>query len=553
MFSLRRYHHRRQNCLTAIVFIGIFLGVTISQAQDTSTSPVACANPNPRHAIISQDIVEFTNDLADGSFEHGQAEIVLLDAHDPALNPADVTLDEVAARTGALGYVISAGNQQGIVFAVKEDAEKGENIRFSIWARSVNGPAQIRPLVFWSQGQDELPPPDVHAPVTVGVDWTQITVETATTQGARSVWFGLEIGPNTTLYLEDAQIAFPLWRKAEYAAGTGRLVGGIEVPPEPTAPVHISFLIHIEDPALITRQEAYFQQKTAVFRELARIFYRHGGFLTIQPEEDWVRAAESGFHPGLLAQLAADFDVVYSTHTHGPACRDDRGRLRSSADCNVHREWDRNIVDDDILEYVGNLRNLISATSGQTVSDHNGNFTFRAASRFAEIPMQTWSAYKNFNTQRTYDWLIINPWRPGEGNANDNILHFVTHDPTTNIVYIPGWSQALTRHPDRALSRTSRILSQVIRFADPDRVNTFYFVLHVDHFYSRANDPSYLAYDTETGEISYGAEFEQQIRAWEAVLTELVDPLVREGYLEWTSLPEMGALYRQWEIDCQTD
>jgi hypothetical protein len=30
-------------------------------------------------------------------------------------------------------------------------------------------------------------------------------------------------------------------------------------------------------------------------------------------------------------------------------------------------------------------------------------------------------------------------------------------------------------------------------------------------------------------------------------LTDIVDSLVAEGYLEWTSLPEMGRLYVEWE------
>ena len=35
-------------------------------------------------------------------------------------------------------------------------------------------------------------------------------------------------------------------------------------------------------------------------------------------------------------------------------------------------------------------------------------------------------------------------------------------------------------------------------------------------------------------------------------MTELIDPLVAEGYLQWTSLPEMGELYRAWEESCES-
>ena len=82
--------------------------------------------------------------------------------------------------------------------------------------------------------------------------------------------------------------------------------------------------------------------------------HQHGGFLTIQPEEDWVVAAEK-WSPGLVRELVEEFGVVYSTHTHGPHCRDPEGRLRSLADCNENRDWDQTPGDDgypDVIEYV---------------------------------------------------------------------------------------------------------------------------------------------------------------------------------------------------------
>lgn len=29
-------------------------------------------------------------------------------------------------------------------------------------------------------------------------------------------------------------------------------------------------------------------------------------------------------------------------------------------------------------------------------------------------------------------------------------------------------------------------------------------------------------------------------------MTQVIDPLVAEGYLKWTSLPEIGEFYLQW-------
>jgi hypothetical protein len=519
---------------------------------------LACRNPNPHHAVVTEELLDFYDVLNDGGFETGEAAVVLNDHPTGTFNRAKVERIPAAARTGSYGYAVTAGPDEGITFSIKAYIEKGEDSRYSIWVRSPGGEVTIRPLVYWVMLQlspdgamvkGELGQPFRAEPVTVGPEWTQIRFVAENIKNVAYALFSLEVGPNTTLHLDDAQVESRLWRMAEYA-GSSRTVGGIPVPPEPVAPVHISFLMHIEDPSAIQTNETYFQIKSAVFREMTRIFYEHGGFLTIQSEQDWPMAAEAEFAPGLLAELANGYNVHYSTHTHGPKCRDDKGVLRSNVDCAQHPEWDKNLNDDDVIEYVRNLSDLITDASGTPVTDHNGNFEFTQASRYAEIPMLTWSAYKNHNTQRTYDRLINNPWRPGEGNANADIENFLTHHPDTDIVYIPGWGQALTRHHERVTRRLRPMVSQFIRFADPNRVNTFYALLHVDHFYSREGNRDYIAYDEATGEVTYSKEFQQHLQYWDNMLTELIDPLIEEDYLQWTSLPEMGELYLEWEAAC---
>jgi len=506
----------------------------------------ACLDPNPHRAIVS-DLLEWYDWLDDGGFEAGRTEVVVTDL--AGLAPAAVGRSREAARLGEWGYAIAAGDGQGSGFFVRAYVEKGEDIRFSFWVRSPNGPVDLEPLVFWIENEADWGVPTRARAVTVGPNWTEVQFVAETTKGVRCVLLGFETSPGTTLHVDDVHVALPVWRMAEYA-GSSRTVGGIPVPVEPVAPVYFTFVIHIEDPALLATNEAYFQEQSAIFRELARVFCEHGGFLTIQPEQDWAQAAEAGFDPGLLAQLADEYGVVYSTHTHGPSCRDDGGMLRSSADCGANPGWDRALSDDDVIAYAKNLRDLLEAASGTPVTDHNGNWDFAQASRYAEIPMLTISAYKNHTTQRTYDRLINNPWRPGQGNAVEDVERFLTHDPDTTIVYIPGWGQALSRHPERLLTRLRPMISQFIFYADPDRVNTFYGVLHVGHFHADDHGSDYIVYDERSGELTYSAEFLEDLAYVDGMLTELIDPLVAEGYLVWASLPEMGARYLTWEEDC---
>jgi hypothetical protein len=96
------------------------------------------------------------------------------------------------------------------------------------------------------------------------------------------------------------------------------------------------------------------------------------------------------------------------------------------------------------------------------------------------------------------------------------------------------------------------MLSQFIRFADPERVNSFYVVTHVGSFIPLdGNDDAYIRFDPNSGELSYSQEFEGHLRYWEDIMSQTIDPLVAEGYLQWTSLAQIGELFMQWEQACQ--
>ncbi|MEW6718639.1 MAG: hypothetical protein AB1345_14205 [Chloroflexota bacterium] len=509
-----------------------------------------CDLPNPPRAVVSAELLEFRNVYADNSFEEGLAEVVILPHVDSQLAMASVTRSPAAARSGAWGYQIEAGPGQGAMFSAKAYIEKGQELHFSVWVRAPFGRLSLTPQVFWVENENDLGVPTRGETVAVGQEWTHIELKLSTTIGARYALLAFEVGPESMLYIDDVEIAVPYWHMAEYPAGQGRVVGGVNVPAEPIAPTHFNIVIHIEDPNLLQTSRAYFEEQTAIFIELARIIYQHGGFLTIQPEQDWPQAAEGGFHPGLLAELAQNFGVVYSNHTHGPNCLDPQGVSHSSADCNSHPDWPRAYDNDDIVAYARAMRELLSAASGTQVTDHNGNFDFTATSRFAEAGIQTLSVFKDRTTQSSYDYLYNNPWRPGQVNALEDIMGFLTHDHVTQIVYIPGWGQALTQHPQRVIELIRPMLSQFIRFADPQRVNSFYVITHVGHFYSRSGDPNYLKYNQQTGRADYSLEFLQHLGYWEAMLSEVIDPLVEAGYLQWTSIPDIGGLYREWEAAC---
>ena len=328
-------------------------------------------------------------------------------------------------------------------------------------------------------------------------------------------------------------------------------LSGIEVPNEPVAPFLFSILIHIEDPQELLSNEEYFRRKSIVFRELARIIDGHGGFLTIQPELEWAQGAER-FMPDLLEQLATDYGVVYSTHTHGPACRDPEGIPFGNNACAEHPDWSRDITDDDIVRYVSDRATAFGDASGSPVTDHNGQWTWDSFWLLEDAGMVTLSAFKDGALQRSFDTLITNPWRPGQVAARDDPDAYFVHDPSGPLIYVPGVGHTVTKYDDRVLDEASRFAANFIARADPDRVNTFYLVTHVDHFYSLDGlmPSEYIGYDPRTGLETLSDEFQRHLDEWDHLLETLIDPLVAEGYLQWASLPQMGEAYIRWEEAC---
>ncbi|MBT3223655.1 MAG: hypothetical protein HN348_31675, partial [Proteobacteria bacterium] len=309
-------------------------------------------------------------------------------------------------------------------------------------------------------------------------------------------------------------------------------------------------LIHIEDPESVVTSEEFFRRKTAVFEELAKTLHGHGGFLTIQPELEWITGANA-FMPGVPSQLVKDYNVVYSTHTHGPVCVDEQtGIPYGNKACSRHPEWSPHITDDDVVTYIADRVDAIEAAANTTVTDHNGQWDWANFYLVEQAGIKTVAAYKY--EQRSFDTLITNPWRPAQTPPKTDAEGYFVHDPDGPVIFLPGVGQSVSKYDERIDEEVSRYMAQYIALADPDRVNTLYIVTHVDHFYSlNGQSPShYIKYNAANGDMALSPEFESHLAYWDDLLTDLVDPLVAGGYVQWASLPEMGEAYEEWEANC---
>lgn len=142
-----------------------------------------------------------------------------------------------AARSGSVGYAVEAGPGQGVTFSVVSYVEKGENVRYSFWARSPVGAVTVRPVVVWvERGKEDAPnPPTTEAGAfTVGQEWTQIRFTADNRRILRHVLLSLCVGPDQTLHLDDFQIEQPVWKMATPEGPNSPVISASTTPPTPT-------------------------------------------------------------------------------------------------------------------------------------------------------------------------------------------------------------------------------------------------------------------------------------------------------------------------------
>lgn len=528
----------------------IFL-LTALPVSGLCNSDVECLVPNPIRAVVSKDLTEYMNVLEDGGFENGSQEVRVA----PDFVPAEDELITIqrsasAARTGNFGYHVSAGIGEKGEFSVKALLDKAEENRFGFWVKSVSGNARLRMVISYENTASLAGQPVLGNYVDVGSDWQRIIFSDTKTDNFDVAWVGLMIEENTDIYIDDVSVSVPVWKMADPPAPSA-VVGGIAVPATPAAPVLFTFVIHIEDPQILLTDRAFFTRKTVIFEELAKIFHKHGGFLTIQPEIEWAKGA-AAFDPDALKRLADLYHVKYSTHTHGPACKDDGGNLCGSAACSVLANPDRTLTETDVVDYIDERIRYIETMSGTTVSDHNGNFDLINKDKLAAIGVKTLSAYKKKSTQQSYDYLITNPWRPANADAETNVDAFLVHDPDQPLIYLPGVGHNITRQHSRVEEKFKRIAGQFIRYADADRVSTMLLVCHEGAFSSKTGLPNdeYIIVDEQTWQVSLSDEFKTHLACWDDMMTRSIDPLVDAGYLQWAGTADMAAAYASWEETC---
>jgi hypothetical protein len=268
----------------------------------------------------------------------------------------------------------------------------------------------------------------------------------------------------------------------------------------------------------------FFQRHVEDIKSVAAIVEKHQGSMTVQAQTPFTTVAASTGNT-ILSDLAASGHEI-ALHFH------EDGHLGKNADSLPAETWCA-----VMKEEVG----FIQQAAGSSVDIRywsGGNLYPGLIDAASCAGLDVNSDWKNPNEQKTVSDLIgINPWRPAGGSNGNDVSQFATHDTDGPVIYLPDGSFDRNDYGGarRGMSgdqayfdflKDSLMQSLAEAEADPTRVGVFHFTIHPGEFRGEPEHPFDVI---------------------DRFLTEVVDPLVASGRVQWATFSEMADSYEAWE------
>ena len=266
-----------------------------------------------------------------------------------------------------------------------------------------------------------------------------------------------------------------------------------------------------------------FERHVDDLMQLADIVESHGGVLTVQAQTPFTASAVAFDHPILSALEQRGHEI--GLHFHEDA------HLGQGAEALSPTVWAAVMTEEIERIHAAGVVGSIRYWSG-------GNLYPDLYEAATAAGLTIHSDWKNPGTQSTPDLLTgIHPWRPSAGTTGEDVLAFARHDPEGTIVFLPGgqFDTALFQSKQQIkeegglaawLDVIEDALQASLENVHPDRVNVFHFTAHPGEFIGRPDAP---------------------YEALDRFLSEVVDPLVAAGWIEWATFSEMDEAYASWE------
>ncbi len=265
----------------------------------------------------------------------------------------------------------------------------------------------------------------------------------------------------------------------------------------------------------------FFDKQVQDILKVTQIVEAHGGRMTVQAQSPFTTVAiETG--NTILADLAANGHEV-ALHFHEDAHMGKNSSALQPLDwCNV------------LKEEIGYITQASGVADIRYWSGGNLYVEMYEAAECAGLDVN--SDWKNPNTQSTDLSLVgVNPWRPAGGTDGTDFTLFTQNDPNGAIIFLPEGQYdksdfAASRRSDEAggdeayFEYLKESLYASLEAAQPGQVNVFHFTVHPGEFRGDPQDP-------------FGVI--------EKFLTEVVDPLVASGDVQWMTFSQMADAYAE--------
>jgi acetyl esterase/lipase len=264
-----------------------------------------------------------------------------------------------------------------------------------------------------------------------------------------------------------------------------------------------------------------FDRGLADIQAVVDIVEKHNGKMTVQTQTPFTEMVIK-YQPDLFPELEKNGNEI-GLHFH--------------EDAHLGRYCER--LSPDIWGAVMTEEiDLIKQAGANSVRYWSGGNLYPDLLQAANIAgLEVMSDYKNPNTQKSDEKLLgVNPWRPAGGPDGTNNTEFARNDPNGKIIYLPEGQYPAANYTSIKRSLTNRengyfdylkdALMSSVNANSADKVNVFHFTIHPGEYKGDINK-SFAEIDT--------------------FLSDVVDPLVKEGKVKWATFSEMADAYKTWE------
>jgi hypothetical protein len=270
-------------------------------------------------------------------------------------------------------------------------------------------------------------------------------------------------------------------------------------------------------------QPAFFQRGAEDIQAVASIVAAHGGRMTIQAQSPFTSAAIANRSPVLADLAKAGHEIALHFH-------EDAHLGKNSETASVER-WCA-----VMKEEIGLVRQSSGVSEVRYWSGGNLYPQLFEAAACAGLSIN--SDWKNPQTQTTDPSLTgIHPWRPSGGTDGKTFTQFAAHNPAGKVIFLPEGLYdrnnfaAMRRSEDAGgdqqyFDYLKQALLASVAAAETGKVNVFHFTVHPGEFRGSATQPFAVI---------------------QKFLTDVVDPLVKQGKVQWSTFSQMASAYAAWE------